>query len=101
MVSKKTMELNPSHIIVKTLKDRIGKDSTDQTTRDLVLMLFDTSLLVSGFAIDDPTSYSNRIHRMIKLAITDDVEDDEGDAGPAPAAPEVDQSQVTAMEDVD
>jgi len=67
MISKKTMEINPEHPIIKTLKDRITKDATDQTTRDLVLMLFDTSLLTSGFAIDDATSYASRIHKMIRL----------------------------------
>jgi len=107
MISKKTMEINPDHPIIRTLKDRITKDATDQTTRDLVLMLFDTSLLTSGFAIDDATSYASRIHKMIRLAITDDG--DEEDAAPEPAAASADVppaaadagKDVSAMEDVD
>jgi len=100
MISKKTMEINPEHAIVKALKDRIAKDSTDQTTRDLVLMLFDTALLTSGFAVEDPISYSNRIHRMIKLAITD-AEEEEEVVPPSASAAAAAAAGGSAMEDVD
>ena len=41
---------------------------------------FDTSLLTSGFQLDDPTAYAERIHRMIKLGLSLDEEDE----APAP-----------------
>merc|ERR1712060_625931 len=67
MVAKKTMELNPSHAIVKALKDKFGADAADSAAKDLVWLLYETALLTSGFTLDNPGSFSNRIHRLIKL----------------------------------
>jgi len=98
MVSKKTMEINPQHPIVKELKRKVAADQNDKTVKDLVFLLFDTSLLSSGFALEDPSGYAERIHRMIKLGLSID----EDEPTPAPiattAAPSAGSS---AMESVD
>merc|ERR1712106_844428 len=82
MASKKTMEINPSHAIVSTLKERFTSDPSDKTIKDLVWLLFETSLLTSGFSLQDPVKFAGRIHKLIKLGLAifeDDDEDDDED----------------------
>jgi molecular chaperone HtpG len=99
MVSKKTMELNPGHPIVKELKKKADEDKSDKTVKDLVWLLFDTSLLTSGFSLDDPSGYAERIHRMIKLGLSIDDTDDTPVADEDIA--EEDDAEESKMEEVD
>jgi len=64
------MELNPSHPIIVELRARHGRDQVDKTFRDLVFLLFETSLLTSGFTLEDPGQFANRIQRMMRLGLS-------------------------------
>jgi molecular chaperone HtpG len=99
MASKKTMELNPSHSIIKALKERVEADKNDKTVRDLVYLLFETSLLASGFSLDDPSTFAERIGRMIKLGLSIDATDAAEDAV-EDVPPELEDAE-SKMEEVD
>lgn len=100
MVSKKTMEINPKNQIMQELRNKADVDSADKTVKDLIWLLFETSLLTSGFSLDESSTFAGRIHRMIKLGLSiEEAEgDDDGDLPPLVDAPEETNAK---MEEVD
>ena len=103
MSSKKTFEISPKSAIIKELKRKVEADGEDdRTVKSITLLLFETSLLVSGFTIEEPVQYAERIHKLVSLGLNVDEEveteqEAKGDAAEeaTPAAGE------SAMEEVD
>ena len=105
MAAKKHMEINPDHGIIENLRQRAEADKNDKSVKDLVMLLFETGLLSSGFSLEDPQIHAQRIHRMIKLGLG--IEDDDGDVEDAAADDmdmpplEGDAEDASRMEGVD
>jgi len=70
MASSKTFEINAEDSILEELRKRSEIDTSDKTVKDLIILLFETSLISSGFSLNDPKSFANRIHRMVKLGLS-------------------------------
>jgi len=103
MVSKKTLEINPRNQIIIELRNKAEVDSSEKTVKDLIWLIFETSLLTSGFTLDESTSFANRIHRMIKLglSIDDDEKAADDDLPPLDDAADGNDEPNTKMEEVD
>ena len=69
MMAKKHLEINSDHPIVEKLWQKAEADKNNKAVKDLVVLLFETVLLSSGFSLEDPQTHSNRIYRMIKLGL--------------------------------
>merc|ERR1711957_667547 len=102
MVSKKTMELNPGNRIIDELRNKAEVDQSDKTVKDLIWLLYETSLLTSGFSLDESSAFATRIHRMIKLGLSIFDDDAAGDEDLPPLDEAADEGESnTKMEDVD
>ena len=104
MVSKKTLELNAKHQIVDELRKKADQDQSDKTVKDLVWLMYETSILTSGFSLDEPQNFAGRIHRMIKLGLSifgDEKEDDDDDMPALDEAGGDAAEEENKMEEVD
>jgi len=105
MAAKKHLEINPEHQIMIALKKKVEADKNDKSIKDLIVLLFETALLSSGFTLEDPQNHASRIHRMIKLGlgVDDDEPAAEADADMPPLEEDaaVEDEDKARMEEVD
>jgi len=104
MAAKKHLEINPDHSIVENLRQRAEADKNDKSVKDLVMLLFETALLSSGFALEEPAVHAQRIHRMIKLGLgIDEADEDTEDAADDGEMPPLEgaEQDSSRMEEVD
>ena len=99
MMNKKILEINPSNNIIKRIKEKLenGKDEK-RLLNDLINLLYDNTLLASGFELDDPSRFSNRIINLINIGLGDDVVEQEQEPVQETIQETIDES---TMEQVD
>jgi len=105
MAAKKHLEINAEHQIMIALKAKVDADKNDKSIKDLIVLLYETALLSSGFSLEDPQNHASRIHRMIKLGLgVDDepaTEDADSDMPPLEEDAPAEDEDKARMEEVD
>lgn len=103
MISKKIMEINKDHKIIKELKTRVEKDKNDAGVKDLIHLIYDISLIRSGFTLENTQTFSNRMYRIIELGLGVDDEEDNDIIEETCSVEEnqQDNSEESNMEEVD
>ncbi|DAA74809.1 TPA_exp: Uncharacterized protein A8136_2227 [Trichophyton benhamiae CBS 112371] len=101
MASKKTFEISPKSPIIKELKKKVEADGeNDRNVKSITQLLYETSLLVSGFTIEEPAAFAERIHKLVSLGL--DVDEEETPEEKATEETPADEpAAASAMEEVD
>ena len=98
MRGRKTLEINPGHPIIKTLKEKSEDDADDEDTKRTALIMYETALLESGFMFEEPKGFAGRLFDMVRrdLGVEADaeVEEPDVDAEPEAAAEEASKDEL-------
>ena len=102
MSSKKTFEISPKSPIIRELKKKVEADGeNDRTVKSITQLLFETSLLVSGFTIEEPAGFAERIHKLVSLGLNVDEEVETSSEKDADETPAAEAEGASTMEEVD
>ena len=69
MMGKKILEINVDCDIIQELYRRLQEDKNDRTISDITWLLYETTLLNSGFTLGESGTFCNRIYKMLRLGL--------------------------------
>jgi molecular chaperone HtpG len=76
MMSKKIMEINPSNKIIKALVDKVSVDRNEKSIKDFIWLLYESSLLSSGFTLEDPNVFVGRLQHILEAGLSVDTSEE-------------------------
>jgi len=68
MSSKRVLEINPAHPVIRELLERV-KEGADDETKELATVLYETALLNSGYSLHDTHGFSRRFFKIFNGAM--------------------------------
>uniref|UniRef100_A0A646QE69 Heat shock protein 83 n=1 Tax=Hemiscolopendra marginata TaxID=943146 RepID=A0A646QE69_9MYRI len=104
MTQKKTLEINPRHPLVKELLRRVENDKSDESAKNMALVMFETATLRSGYMLKDTSSFAERVEKMMRqtlgVSLDEKVEEDDDDDLTADAEEvDADEAEETTKDD--
>jgi HSP90 family molecular chaperone len=67
--SRRVLEVNPRHPIIKRLLTLVGDGNTDEATEDVAHVLYDVAILNSGYSLPDPGELTGRINKLVSSSL--------------------------------
>lgn len=71
-----TLEVNPNDELIEELRKRVEIDENDLDVKDLIMVLYDVSLLGCGFNLEDTKSFATRTHKFLKEGLLSMINND-------------------------
>ncbi|XP_015186103.1 PREDICTED: endoplasmin [Polistes dominula] len=66
---KKTLEINPRHPLIRELLRRTQVDPSDQTAKDIAIMMFRTATLRSGYMLKETASFADSVEQLMRKTL--------------------------------
>ncbi|KAF6163185.1 hypothetical protein GIB67_025049 [Kingdonia uniflora] len=107
MRGKRVLEINPRHPIIKELRERVISDPEDESVKETAKLVYQTSLMKSGFVLSDPKEFANSIYSSVKTSLkissdaTVDEEIEADEAEEVETAKEANEEDAAVNEDAD
>merc|ERR1719150_1971052 len=92
---KKTLEINPRHPVITTLKEKVEADGDNKDLKDISTLLYDTALLQNGFLMEEPKQFSDIINRVVSLGLNVDPNAEVGERPVVEESTEEDEEEST------
>uniref|UniRef100_A0A8C4XXR9 Uncharacterized protein n=1 Tax=Gopherus evgoodei TaxID=1825980 RepID=A0A8C4XXR9_9SAUR len=96
MAAKKHLEINPDHSIIETLRQKAEADKNDKSVKDLVILLYETALLSSGFSLEDPQTLIYFQILIVHTCFCTGIDEDDAEMPPLEG-----DDDTSRMEEVD
>ncbi|HEX4340286.1 MAG TPA: molecular chaperone HtpG [Polyangiaceae bacterium] len=64
--TKRILEVNPEHALVKNLERMCAKDPSSQKLDEWIELLFEQALLAEGSPVEDPTRFATRLTTLLQ-----------------------------------
>ena len=76
MLGKKVLEINPKNNIIKKIKTKIENQEIDNALKEIILLMYEATLQVSGFTLENPSNFTNKVFNLIDHSIDQHVSKD-------------------------
>ena len=79
MQGQRILELNYKHRIINSMLTKFNENENDTTVKDLIWLMYETSIITSGYSLARPTEFANRLNKLVELGLGLDIGENETD----------------------